>query len=161
MGVRPTQLTENRKNRLAKLFRILTCQMCRPDTHALVEKAGSGTLDMIERCSEAGLPAPDFEERAGLFVSTLWRDWLTEEVLAGYNLNDRQKQAVKHAKVAGRINNAIYRDLTGISSSTALRELRQLTDLGIFAKVGDTRQSAHYVIAKTKSVTGKGGENTS
>jgi len=35
MGVRPTQLTENRKNRLAKLFRILTCQMCRPDTHAL------------------------------------------------------------------------------------------------------------------------------
>ena len=35
MGVRPTQLTENRKNRLAKLFRILTCQMCRSDTHAL------------------------------------------------------------------------------------------------------------------------------
>jgi len=39
MGVRPTQLTENRKNRLAKLFRILTCQMCRPDTHALTESA--------------------------------------------------------------------------------------------------------------------------
>jgi len=35
MGVRPTQLTENRKNRLAKLFRILTCQMCRSDTHSL------------------------------------------------------------------------------------------------------------------------------
>jgi len=33
----PTQLTENRKNRLAKLFRILTCQMCRPDTHALTQ----------------------------------------------------------------------------------------------------------------------------
>ena len=35
MGVRPTQLTENRKNRLAKLLRILTCQMCRSDTYAL------------------------------------------------------------------------------------------------------------------------------
>ena len=35
MGVRPTQLTENRKNRLGKIFRILTCQMCKPDTHAL------------------------------------------------------------------------------------------------------------------------------
>ena len=35
MGVRPTQLTENRKNRLAKLFRVLICQMCRSDTHAL------------------------------------------------------------------------------------------------------------------------------
>ena len=39
MGVRPTQLTENRKNRLAKLFRILTCQMCRSDTHALLPVA--------------------------------------------------------------------------------------------------------------------------
>lgn len=28
-----------------------------------IEKAGSGTLDMIDRCSEAGLPSPDFEER--------------------------------------------------------------------------------------------------
>ena len=41
MGVRPTQLTENRKNRLAKLFRIFTCQMCRSDTHALVKTTGS------------------------------------------------------------------------------------------------------------------------
>jgi len=37
MGVRPTQLTESRKNRLAKLFRILTCQMCRSDTLVLTE----------------------------------------------------------------------------------------------------------------------------
>ena len=47
-------------------------------------------MDMIERCGEAGLPAPDFEERAGQFVTTLSRDWLTEEVIAGYNLNDHQ-----------------------------------------------------------------------
>ncbi len=126
-----------------------------------IEKAGSGTLDMIERCHEAGLPAPDFEERAGLFVSTLWRDWLTDEVLAGYHLNERQRQAVKHVKVAGRINNAIYRDLTGISSSTALRELRQLADFRIFTKIGDTGQSAHYVMAKKKPISGKEGGNTS
>ncbi len=35
MGVKPTQLTENRKNRSAKLFRILTCEMCMSDTHGL------------------------------------------------------------------------------------------------------------------------------
>ena len=39
MGVRPTQLTENLKNRLAKLFRILTREMCRSDTHGLSAKA--------------------------------------------------------------------------------------------------------------------------
>jgi len=120
-----------------------------------VEKAGTGTTDMIADCREKGLPEPDFEQRGPHFVVTLWRDWLTDEVLAGYNLNDRQKKAVNHAKVTGRINNAQYRDLTGISSRTALRELRQLTGLGIFAKVGGTRQATHYVIAKAKSVIGK------
>jgi len=86
---------------------------------------------------------------------------LTDEVLARYNLNDRQKQAVSHAKVTGRINNAQYRDMTGISARTELRELQQLTDLVIFAKVGGTGQSAHYVIAKAKPVIGKRGGNPS
>ena len=34
-GSARTQLTENRKNRSAKLFRILTCEMCMSDTHGL------------------------------------------------------------------------------------------------------------------------------
>ncbi len=84
---------------------------------------------------------------------------MTGAVLAGYHLNERQKKAVNYAKITGRLSNAQYRDLTGISPRTALRELRQLTDLGIFAKVGGTGQSAHYVIAKTKPGTGKGGGN--
>jgi len=124
-----------------------------------IEKAGSGVQMMIEQCREAGLPEPDFEQRQGSFVVTIWRDWLTGEVLAGYHLNERQKKAVNYAKVTGRLSNAQYRDLTGISPRTALRELRQLTDLGIFAKVGGTGQSAHYVIAKMKPGTGKGGGN--
>jgi predicted HTH transcriptional regulator len=126
-----------------------------------VEKAGTGTTDMIADCRDAGLPEPDFEQRGPHFVVTLWRNWLTDEVLARYNLNDRQKQAVSYAKVTGRINNAQYRDMTGISARTALRELRQLTDIGIFAKVGGTGQSAHYVIAKAKPVIGKRGGNPS
>jgi predicted HTH transcriptional regulator len=54
-----------------------------------IEKAGSGTLDMIERCREAGLPVPDFEERAGQFVTTIWRDWLTAEVMVELGLSER------------------------------------------------------------------------
>ena len=38
---------------------------------------------MIELCRDAGLPEPQFEQRSGSFVITLWRDWLTMEVLAG------------------------------------------------------------------------------
>jgi len=125
------------------------------------EKVGTGTTDMIADCRAAGLPEPDFEQRGPHFVVTLWRDWLTDEVLSRYNLNDRQKQAVQYTKVTGRISNALYREITGISERTALRELRQLTDRGILAKVGGTGQSVHYVIAKAKPVIGKGGGNPS
>jgi len=30
-----------------------------------IEKAGTGTLDMIARCRDASLPEPDFEQRGG------------------------------------------------------------------------------------------------
>lgn len=59
-----------------------------------VEKVGSGTQRMIELCAEAGLPEPDFEERAGFFVLTLWRDRLTADAAAGFDLNDRQREAL-------------------------------------------------------------------
>ena len=115
-----------------------------------IEKAGSGTQMMIALCREADLPEPDFEQRGGSFVVTLWRDWLTDKVMAELALNDRQRQVIKHAKVTGRIDNTQYRDITGVSGRTALRELRQLTQLGVLEKVGHTGRAAHYVIAKHK-----------
>ncbi len=124
-----------------------------------IEKAGSGTQRMIDLCREARLPEPDFQLRAGSFVITLWRDWLTGNLLAGLGLNDRQQQAVMQAKATGRINNAQYREIAGVSESTALRELRHLTTLGVLEKVGGTGQSTFYAIAKTKPVTGEHGGN--
>src|SRR3990172_4997649 len=63
-----------------------------------IEKAGTGTLDMIALLREAGLPGPEFRQQGGMFVQAIWRDWLTAEVLARYNLNERQLQAVAHVK---------------------------------------------------------------
>jgi ATP-dependent DNA helicase RecG len=37
------------------------------------EKAGSGILDMIALCREAGLPEPEFRQDGGQFVQTMWR----------------------------------------------------------------------------------------
>ena len=37
------------------------------------EKAGSGILDMIALCREAGLPEPEFRQDGGQFVQTIWR----------------------------------------------------------------------------------------
>lgn len=117
-----------------------------------IERVGSGTQAMIELCRKAGLPEPQFEQRAGSFVITLWRDWLTDKVVAELHLNDRQVQAVMHAKTSGRISTGEYRAMTKTSESTALRELRHLTKLCVLEKVGGSGRAAHYVVAKAKPV---------
>ena len=60
---------------------------------------------MIADCRKAGLPEPDFEQRGPYFVVTVWRDWLTEEVIAALGLNDRQKKAILYIKQNGSITN--------------------------------------------------------
>ena len=39
----------------------------------IVERAGSGILDMIELCAKSGLRSPEFRQDAGSFIQTLWR----------------------------------------------------------------------------------------
>ena len=39
----------------------------------IVERAGSGILDMIALCAESGLQPPEFRQDAGSFIQTLWR----------------------------------------------------------------------------------------
>jgi hypothetical protein len=38
-----------------------------------IEQAGTGTLDMIALCRDAGLKPPEFRQDGGSFVQTLWR----------------------------------------------------------------------------------------
>jgi predicted HTH transcriptional regulator len=110
-----------------------------------VEKAGTGTTDMIADCRDAGLPEPDFEQRGPHFVVTLWRDWLTTAVLDVLGLNARQKQAVTVIKSVGHISNADYQRITGASRPTAIRDLATLVQKGVFIRRGAAR-SAHYVL---------------
>ncbi|GBE04053.1 hypothetical protein BMS3Abin09_00978 [bacterium BMS3Abin09] len=114
-----------------------------------IEKAGSGTQRMIELCREAGLPEPEFEQRSGSFVITLWRDWLTPELLAGYNLNERQMKAVAHIKGTRRITNSEYQKLTGVIRKTAARDLDDLVEKGILERMGEKRGS-YYILAGKK-----------
>jgi predicted HTH transcriptional regulator len=112
------------------------------------EKVGTGTTDMIADCRDAGLPEPDFEQRGPHFVVTLWRDWLTAEVIATLNLNDRQQRALIHLKTAGRIGNTEYQTLLGVAKRTAHRDLTELVERGILEKVGTTGRGTAYVLRK-------------
>jgi len=115
-----------------------------------IEKAGTGTLDMIARCRETSLPEPDFEQRGGQWVVTLWRDWLTAEVLAKFELNDRQMQAIAYLKINGVITNADLQKLVSCPQRTASRDLSDLNQKGVIELEGKGR-GARYRLARKRA----------
>ena len=121
-----------------------------------VEKAGTGTLDMIRLCREAGLPEPQFQQRGGQFVVTIWRSWLTDAALNAFGLNDRQKKAVALAKSQGRISNQDYQRETGAIRKTAARDLDDLVQRGLLEKKGAGR-GVHYVLVRKRDNNGTSG----
>jgi ATP-dependent DNA helicase RecG len=112
-----------------------------------IERVGSGTQTMIELCREAGLPEPQFEQRSGFFVVTLWRDWLTNEVLADLNLNERQFRAIAYLKTHRVITNSVYQLEFTASKRTTSRDLDDMTTKGILDKVGTTGKGVYYRLA--------------
>ena len=113
-----------------------------------IEKFGTGTLMMIRDSLAHALPEPDFRQRGGEFVATLGRDWLTPAVLAGMALNERQRRAIVHVKIAGRITNADYQRMLGCSRRTALRELAVLVQAGVLLALGSGRGAYYAMVAK-------------
>lgn len=109
------------------------------------EKAGSGIPDMIADCREAGLSEPDFAQHGPHFVGTIWRDWLTDQRLKEFGLNNRQLKAVAFIKEHGRITNQEYQNFASVSKPTATRDLEELSLMGLFEKVGTTGRGTHYI----------------
>ncbi|MDA8259822.1 MAG: DUF4062 domain-containing protein [Betaproteobacteria bacterium] len=121
-----------------------------------IEKAGSGTLRMIELCHEAGLAEPGYELRAGSFVITLWRDWLTDEVLAELALNDRQLKALPLLRQQRHLTNSEYQTITGATRATAKRDLEALVQKNVLVARGSGR-GAHYEFFKKRLKNGSNG----
>ena len=118
-----------------------------------IESLGTGTLDVIRLCRESNLPVPDFEQRGSQFVVTLWRDWLTTEVLAALDLNDRQREALVHIKTSNRIANTEYQEVTGATRPTAKRDLEDLVHKGVLVPMGAGR-GAYYELSRKRLMNG-------
>lgn len=121
-----------------------------------IERAGTGTLDMIALCREADLPEPEFRQDAGQFVMTLWRDWLTETVLAELNLNERQKKVLAIARKERQMTNARYQHITGTTRATAKRDLEDLVGKGVLVRSGAGRGTS-YDIPRKRLINGSNG----
>lgn len=121
-----------------------------------IEKYGTGTLMMIRESLAHALPEPNFTQRGGEFTITLWRDWLTEEVLTGFHLTERHMQAVVYLKTHHVITNSIYQSKFKASKRTASRDLDEMLSKGILKKVGTTGKGVHYRLSKGAAKGPKG-----
>jgi ATP-dependent DNA helicase RecG len=111
-----------------------------------IERAGTGTLDMIKFCAVAGLPEPQFRNEGEHFVATIWRDWLTDEVMKELGLNERQKKVISYLKQNEKVTNREYQDLTGVIVRTAARDLKKLVECGVLRQVGVTGRNTYYTL---------------
>ena len=111
-----------------------------------IEKYGTGILMMIRESISHSLPEPGFQQHADEFAATVWRDWLTEEVVDQLGLNDRQKTAMARLKQERLITTMVYERFVGCSHRTAARDLEDLFNKGILRREGAGR-SAHYLLA--------------
>ena len=114
-----------------------------------IEKVGTGTLDVIAGCQYAELPEPEFFQDGSQFVVRVWRDWLTDSYLDSLGLSDRQRKAVMHVKQTGRIANAEFQVLAGVTRKTAARDLDALVDVGVFVRHGEKR-GTYYALGRMK-----------
>lgn len=111
-----------------------------------IDAWGRGTIKIIEACKEASLPTPILKEEQGGFVSKILKDRFNEDQLKKLGLVDRQIEAVMHAKKYGEITNAIYQELTGVSKSTATRDIQELEKKKLIRNTGTKGSSATYTL---------------
>jgi len=113
----------------------------------LIEKLGTGTIEMIRQCEEWGVPEPEFRDTGTSIVVTFRKSEFTEEFLDSLDLNERQKKAVEFIKIEKRITRTEYEKMSGISERTANRELSDLVKPGIFDKIG-RGPNVYYALTK-------------
>jgi hypothetical protein len=104
-----------------------------------VERAGTGTLDMIRRSAEAGLRTPGFRQDGGQFVQTLWRPPAPSAGRVGASPEPGTKSGLSRDQVAILVmcqEEKPLRDIlamAGRSNRTKFRDqvLRPLFDTGL------------------------------
>jgi ATP-dependent DNA helicase RecG len=132
-----------RNPRLAAVFRDVR----------LAEAKGTGIRAVRQAMREAGMEPPVFvsDRGANLFIATLWlHNLLDDDELAwlrgvgDHGLTDAQKHGLVVARRTGKVNNAALRDLCGLDTLAASRELRVLRDKGLLVLKGKAA-GAFYV----------------
>jgi len=105
-----------------------------------IESWGRGTIKIMEKCQEQGLPEPDFEEEYGVMKVVFYKDKLTEDNLRKLGINERQIKAVMYVKEKNSINLSSFKAIvSGVSEKTLYRDLQELVSKGILKEIGEKK----------------------
>lgn len=110
-----------------------------------IEAWGRGTIRIVEKCLEQGLPEPDFIEENGVMQVVFYKDKWTENNLKKSGLNERQIKAVLYVREKGMITNREYRNITGLSDEGARMDLNAMIEKEIMIPKGKGR-NVHYIL---------------
>ena len=111
-----------------------------------IQKAGSGTLEMVKQCRNHGLPEPEFVQETGQFITKIWKDIFTDPYLSKLGLNERQMKAVKYVKGKGIIGLSSFKLLcSAVSEKTLYRDLQHLVSKGILKEIGE-KKGRKYIL---------------
>lgn len=101
-----------------------------------IESWGRGTIKIIEKCIEAGLPSPLYTYEGSDFWIEFRKDIYHKEYLQTLNLNDRQVKAILFTKENGKITNSDYQKLNSVGKTTATKELSELVKIELYTLTG-------------------------
>jgi len=116
---------------------------------AVCENRGSGIGVMVAALRQAGMTPPVFDDRVATFRVTFLNQTLLDEATVGWlngvtgDLSDSQRMGLAMMRHGHVLTNSQYRQLLGVDSRVATRELGDLVDRGIVVQKG-TRRWATY-----------------
>lgn len=109
-----------------------------------IELWGRGTIKIIDKCKEAGLPSPKYYYEPSDFWVEFRKDIYNESGLKSMDLNERQIKALLYIEENGKITNGDYQELNNTSNRTATRDLTELVEKGILESSGSKGAGAFY-----------------
>jgi len=109
-----------------------------------IESWGRGTIKIIEKCKEAGLPTPSYYYESSGFWVEFRKDIYSESYLQSLNLNDRQIKAIIYTKDNEKITNSTYQEINDCSRNTASNDLSELVEKELLKPSGQKGAGAFY-----------------
>ena len=112
-----------------------------------IEQFGTGIRRIINACSDAGVPEPEFESRADAFRITFRRALPLQERAKEAGVSERQLRLLQHTTHAARTTLAELIGTLNAPKRTLQRDLRELTKKGLLVRHG-TGKATWYEAAK-------------